>query len=106
MHLGHGDSRRGFNCAELFVMEHIQKRSQSELEAENEILRGQVAELTAKIEMLTRKITELAQVSQFQHKLPGSNVLVSRLGTTNESQYSLFAKVDQLHQASDRSLCD
>ena len=48
----------------------------------------------------------LTQVSQFKHKLPGSDVLVSRLGTTNESQYSLCAVVDQLRQASGRSLCD
>ncbi len=47
-------------------MEDIQKRSQSELEAENERLSHEIVQLhqrndslTAKIEMLTRKITEL-----------------------------------------------
>ena len=67
-------------------MEHIQKRSQSELEAENEILRGQVAELTAKIEMLTRKITELEKKlgqNSSNSSLPPSSDLFGRKAKTN-----------------------
>ena len=74
-------------------MEHIQKRSQSELEAENEVLRGenerlsgQVAELTAKIEMLTRKITELEKKlgqNSSNSSLPPSSDLFGRKAKTN-----------------------
>ena len=67
-------------------MEHIQKRSQSELEVENEILRGQVAELTAKIEMLSRKITELEKKlgqNSSNSSLPPSSDLFGRKAKTN-----------------------
>ncbi len=74
-------------------MEHIQKRSQSELRADNEVLRGenerlsgQVAELTAKIEMLTRKITELEKKlgqNSSNSSLPPSSDLFGRKAKTN-----------------------
>ena len=74
-------------------MEDIQKRSQSELQAENEVFRGenerlsgQVAELTAKIEILTRKITELEKkLSQNSSNsfLPPSSDLFGRSAKTN-----------------------
>ena len=67
-------------------MEDIQKRSQAELEAENEVLRGQVAELTVKIEMLTRKITELEKKlgqNPSNSSLPPSSDLFGRPAKTN-----------------------
>ena len=74
-------------------MEEIGKRSQAELETENEVLHlenerlsSQVAELTTKIEMLTRKITELEKKlgqNSSNSSLPPSSDLFGRPAKTN-----------------------
>ena len=74
-------------------MEEIQKRSHPKLQAENEVprvenerLSVQVAELTAKIELLTRKTTELEKKlgqNSSNSCLPPSSDLFGRKAKTN-----------------------